>query len=669
MKNPTFSVTALTIAGLTVVAIAKVLLAPSLPASQVDNYITVANPQRLAAPLIEMGWEENFRDGMTLAQSKDYGVLLFLVDPTSVEARNLEMNLFREPELVRLVKRNFIPVRINIGSNSDLASMIYPLSKVNQYALPGASVTTMLPTGEVLSHLQITAAKPQLTYQDMRAFLLSSKHAFEETVKVNPSVSAVEQTQRNDHYALLLPPEVKDFGVDKFVSRLRVSSERPLGGFQQGALIEIRPSVLRLLGKRGEARELEQLVGGVKALGLFDLLDGGFFRKITGEGRLDTSKDFMQIAFAAEVFAQLAFQDKGREYAVWAEECARCLVEKTVIARAAESDQAADGRSWRYSMTNRKLSQYLSDSEQAWLKAHMLGEDIFRQEILRPEKPLDLMDPTWLSIRRKLQNQLPSIAVNRIRVTPEVTGYKAARLFRTGKLLANRDVLDHAQRISERVYLQIENRTYRTGRSLGELLGMVDCGLADFLATRDEKGLDAAFLAFEQAMKEFRMKGVPYPVLNTKSGPLNLQVPELCDNGRESLMAMYLRMVPILAALHPKSAKATQWIEEYREARDQLIPKVCGGGSQVAGMMDAVALAPKVVFASNSVSDEELIGLIRKLPMETVCRLPKRLEPSWARKVIRDAGRYWIWTPNKVLDVATPELVVGTVEKMNQNRA
>ena len=502
MKNPTFSVTALTIAGLTVVAIAKVLLAPSLPASQVDNYITVANPQRLAAPFIEMGWEENFRDGMTLAQSKDYGVLLFLVDPTSVEARNLEMNLFREPELVRLVKRNFIPVRINIGSKSDLASMIYPLSKVNQYALPGASVTTMLPTGEVLSHLQITAAKPQLTYQDMRAFLLSSKHAFEETVKVNPSVSAVEQAQRNDHYELLLPPEVKDFGVDKFVSRLRVSSERPLGGFQQGALIEIRPSVLRLLGKRGEARELEQLVGGVKALGLFDLLDGGFFRKITGEGRLDTSKDFMQIAFAAEVFAQLAFQDKGREYAVWAEECARCLVEKTVIARAAESDQAADGRSWRYSMTNRKLSQYLSDSEQAWLKAHMLGEDIFRQEILRPEKPLDLMDPTWLSIRRKLQNQLPSIAVNRIRVTPEVTGYKAARLFRTGKLLANRDVLDHAKRISERVYLPIENRTYRTGRSLGELLGMVDCGLADFLATRDEKGLDAAFLAFEQAMKE-----------------------------------------------------------------------------------------------------------------------------------------------------------------------
>jgi len=77
MKNPTFSVTALTIAGLTVVAIAKVLLAPTLPASQVDNYITVANPQRLAAPLIEMGWEENFRDGMTLAQSKDYGVLLF----------------------------------------------------------------------------------------------------------------------------------------------------------------------------------------------------------------------------------------------------------------------------------------------------------------------------------------------------------------------------------------------------------------------------------------------------------------------------------------------------------------------------------------------------------------------------------------------------------------
>jgi hypothetical protein len=86
-------------------------------------------------------------------------------------------------------------------------------------------------------------------------------------------------------------------------------------------------------------------------------------------------------------------------------------------------------------------------------------------------------------------------------------------------------------------------------------------------------------------------------------------------------------------------------------------------------MMDAVALAPKVVFASNSVSDEELIELIRKLPMETVCRLPKRLEPSWARKVSRDAGRYWIWTPNKVLDVATPELVVGTVEKMNQNRA
>ncbi len=77
MKNPTFSVTALTIAGLTVVAIAKVLLAPLLPASQVDNYITVANPQRLAAPLIEMEWEENFRDGMTLAQSKDYGVLLF----------------------------------------------------------------------------------------------------------------------------------------------------------------------------------------------------------------------------------------------------------------------------------------------------------------------------------------------------------------------------------------------------------------------------------------------------------------------------------------------------------------------------------------------------------------------------------------------------------------
>jgi hypothetical protein len=170
-------------------------------------------------------------------------------------------------------------------------------------------------------------------------------------------------------------------------------------------------------------------------------------------------------------------------------------------------------------------------------------------------------------------------------------------------------------------------------------------------------------------MKEFRMKGVPYPVLNTKSGPLNLQVPELCDNGRESLMAMYLRMVPILAALHPKSDKATQWIEEYREARDQLIPKVCGGGPQVAGMMDAVALAPKVVFASNSVSDEELIGLIRKLPMETVCRLPKRLEPSWTQKVSRDAGRYWIWTPNKVLDVATPELVVGTVEKMNQNRA
>jgi uncharacterized protein YyaL (SSP411 family) len=660
MKNPSFSVTALTVSTLAIVAIFKVVTLPHLPPSQIDQLDTLPNNRTMPAPLIEVGWRSSLEEAAQEAKRRNLGLFVLCIDPTSLQARQWETGLFRESELVRVVRRHFIPVKLKIEDEKYLSSLILPLGRTQTYTLPGVNVTALLPDGKLLSHLELTAANPFIDFKLMREFLLSAKEEYEANTALLPKTSELHKKQEIELRRVIQSQSGSKFDATSFYTRLKLDKKNPAAGFKLGPFFEFRPGVLRIANQKFGKDHAQKLIDQTFQIGLFDPLDGGLFRRTMEDGKVDVSRDIMANAYAMQVLAEFTLQFRSRESLQWTREIFRFLQSNSADLRSIASDQTADDRSPRYSITLRKMEAILDPEEKEWLRTNLLKEDPRHQEFLRPTTAFNTNDPKWLAIRTKLLAKLPTIDRPKSPTSPEVEGYTAARMFQTARLFGDEAILKEAQTRSANVYGQVLSGAYLTDMPLTDLLGIVDCATEDFLATRNQVSLASAIKVFRVAMKVASVNGSNIPMVSGDPAFWQAAAPELCDPGRESLTTIYLRLTDTLAHLLPDRTEAESWLKRSSAIRKSLAPFLSQSGPQCASLVDQFTRKPLTIFVSDSIGKAMFREIQTAFPELRVIRPPlgtKSLAPVELRTET---------TSTKIANLAELKLAV---EKTTLNRS
>lgn len=660
MKNPSFSVTALTVSTLALVAIFKVIALPHLPPSQVDQLETLPNNRSMPAPLIEVGWRSSLEEAAQEAKRKNLGLFVLCIDPTSLQARQWETGLFRESELVRVVRRHFIPVKLKIEDEKYLSSLILPLGRTQTYALPGVSVTALLPDGKLLSHLEVTSANSFIDFKLMREFLLSAKEEYEANTSLFPRLSELHKKQEIELKRVSQPRSDTKFDPQLFYDRLKLSTKNPAAGFKLGPFFEFRPAVLRISNQVFGQKHSQQLIEQTFEIGLFDPIDGGLFRRTMEDGKVDVSRDLMANAFAMQVLAEFTLQFRSRESLQWTREIFRFLKSNSPDLRSIASDQTSDDRSPRYSVTLRKMDAILEPEEKEWLFSNLLKNDPRHQEFLRPEVAFNIGNPEWLKIRAKLQAKLPNITRPKSPTSPEVEGYITARIFQTARIFGDDEMLKEAVARSTNVYGSVLSGAYLTDMPLNDLLGIADCATEDFLATRNQVSLASAIKVFRTAMKVASVNGSTLPMVSGDRAFWQAAAPELCDPGRESLTTLYLRICDTLAHLLPDQAESQSWLQRSATIRKNLAPFLGQAGPQCSSLVDQFTRKPMTIFVDDSVGKAMFREIQAAFPTLRVIRPPlgtKTLSPV----ELRDGS-----TATKLVNLAELRLAV---EKWVPNRS
>lgn len=635
MKNPSFSVTALAISALTIVAVFKVVSLRFLPPSEVDRTLTLPNNRSLPAPLIEVGWRSSLEEAAQEAKRKNLGLFVFCLDPTSLQARQWETNLFRESELVRVIRRHFIPVKLLSEQEKYLAGLILPLGRTQTYSLPGVSATALLPDGTLLSHIEVKSTASFVDFKLMRDFLLSAKEQYESATSLFPKPSDLQKKQNVELARLSQQTKSTQFDPTPFYQRLLITTKHPGGGFQIGPFFEFRPAVLRLSNRVWGKQNSDRLIQQTFRIGLFDPLDGGLFRRTMEDGKVDVSRDMMANALALQCLAEYTIQFKSKEGLNWTKEIFRFLKTQPSKLRSIPSDQTADDRSPRYSITQRKMSEFLTSQESDWLTRNLLPADPRFQEFLRPTSRFITTSKEWIGIREKLISKLPKIEPFKIEPSPEVEGYVAARLFQTSRIFEDMEIQAEAIKRSNDVYGSVLSGAYQTDMPLADLLGIVDCSTEDFLATRNQVSLAQAIKVFRVAMGIASIKGSIIPLITGDQSFWKVAGPELSDPGRESITTLYLRLCDTLGQLNPDRKEGASWINRSQQIRNQLAPFLAQTDPHCASLVDQFFREPITVFVSGSVGKASFRELQAAFPTLKVIRPPagqKTLAPIEVRR-------------------------------------
>ncbi|MEI8282548.1 MAG: hypothetical protein WCG75_09110, partial [Armatimonadota bacterium] len=151
MRKPSFGVTSLAIVTLSIIGALRVIYEPLLPPSPTEHLITVPATEPMPAPIVEIDWKQTMELGIKEAKRKKSGLLIFFVDPSNSYAKQLEIKVFRDPEMARFVNRNFIPVKINLDQYPEWRQVILPVQRLGRFFDPGVELIVARQDGTLVN--------------------------------------------------------------------------------------------------------------------------------------------------------------------------------------------------------------------------------------------------------------------------------------------------------------------------------------------------------------------------------------------------------------------------------------------------------------------------------------------------------------------------------------
>ena len=656
MKKPSFGVTSFAVLTLSVIGVFRVIYAPLLPSSPTEYLVTVPQTEPLPAPIVEINWRRTIEDGRVEAKRRKLGLFIMFLDPASFYAKEIEVKIFRDPEMARFVNRNFVPVKVNLDQYPEWGQAILPLQRLVRYYDPGVELVVTTQDGTLVDRYGIDDPFQYNGIETVLPFLIKAKTTMSEGLSALDSEKSLKSLQASDASKLKMAeaepiPAYSDFSL----VLQRELNLGPNGSLVPGST-KISGMALRTLAKLGKLPLAALTVEQLAKTPLYDVIDGGFFREAKVDPSsviVDTSKSTRNNALSALVIAQISCARNNRELKALAIDIGNGILTELVagdsMSASRLNDQENDLRSRRSSLTNRRLSETLTSAEQKSLLTFVTRSKSNSQDIGSFLSLSALTNPIFIHVRQTLREK--------IRYSPglsepdhiSVDGYVAARLFDIFRYTGDSRFLKKARELAEQVYSAQKdgvvakvfgNREFGPGW-LGSYLAVADCGLSNYAATGEIYPLRNGELAMKSAIAKFRD---PQTGLldNTAVNPLSIfefssAIPDLADRGRESLNSQALRLAYHYSVTAETEESRSEFFDFAQSVMVRLDSVMHHANSTASGFYDAAfdITTNQAVLVKGpnrvSISNE----LAKKMPFNVIYPMSEGVVPTRDQIFIR----------------------------------
>ncbi|MEI7575407.1 MAG: hypothetical protein WCK51_00820 [Armatimonadota bacterium] len=598
MQNPKFGVTAFTATVLTIICVGKVLLYPYLPPSETEKLVTVDSRKALPAAAVELRWQTIPSRAVEEATKLRKALLWVIIDPRDTNARDLETEAMRDPEVVRLINRYFVPVKLNAENYPEAERLIFPLGRLQTYLRPGATVLVSTTAGRLIGMIRPRGADDRLSTPAVLLQLLGIKKLLDKQ-QLSPETVLELDAFANAESQKLSELVPGSFGsAQDLVERIQRSQVIKYGGFNSNGYCELRPSTLDLLLELGRADLVTQSIELFCRSAGYDVVGGGIFDGIElgKPHRTIASKSVLtNIAFAETVAKTFALTRRSNLMLILddiLESVENGFMTDANLFEGKVSDVEESGLSTFFSLTGSRIDSRLTPFEAEWVRINLLSTPVQKDYIGRLNKIELLADPMLAKIRRKLVPASSQAAQHTKANRSYVLGFACARLLRIYHLTRDQKALDLFRRLEptlNRCYLgegvqRISGIPTSGNGWLGSYLAVSDALLQKYLVLGDRSALSEAQPLLRTTLKLFGTSHSDWLTL-TLDGKSPIpgvsgSMPELFDPGYESTTAMGMRVMHQFGSV----------------LQDQtLAGELRSRASQIASMIPSVAEASPVL--------------------------------------------------------------------------
>ena len=531
--------------------------------------MTVDRRDTPPAAVVEINWQTDPLKAVDEATKLRKALLWVIIDPRDSNARELELDAFRDSEIVRLVKRYFVPVKLNSDEYPEAERLIFPLARLQSYLRPGATVLASTPTGHLIGMFRPRGAGDRMYPSVVLAQLLGLKKRLDAQLARSEGETELDAFVRAEAERLrALDLAMLPIGGD-LVKAIRRSQVANLGAFNSSGYCEIRPSALDLLLRLGEVDLVVSQIEKYATSAGYDVIGGGVFDgvELSNPPRTISSKSVLTNAALAETVAQIV--------ALRGDQNHKALLEDILLSLKLEffsgagvfegrvSDTDEYGLSKRFSLTGSRIDTKLTASEAAWVRSHLLPNPPPRDYFGRLDSLERLSDPVLMAVREKLRpaphEELQHTKENRA----YVLGFVCARLLRVHQLTENKLALELFRQLEPallgcirgEMILRVSNQMDSRFGWLGSYLAVSEALLQKYLVLGDRQALVAVQPILRSVLRQF---GSSHPewLSITPGGAsvipgLNGSAPDLSDPGYESTISMAIRILGQFGAVLP----------------------------------------------------------------------------------------------------------------------
>lgn len=505
-------------------------------------------------------WQPLNEDALVAARMRDRPILLVIGVSWGRIGNVLDAEVFSDPNVVNLINRQYLPVRVDGVERPQFINALLPVSREKVGFLPGIQMWFLDHRSRPYAFWARTDSTPNLTAPDFLKILLDQRELYDKRKFETDSQGPAEALQQRDLDMLAQLP-VEKVNFQAFSSRLLEAIHPLYGGFPRIGVQEPRASALRYLLMTGDDENFRRAADKMLTSPLVDVLDGGFFRL---SNRLDWTgieygKVATQQADLMTVLAIAGVQRKNPYYRYLATRAFDSLVTEfvrdgAIMPSRADHSSGLFRRDARCSFSPRRLLEILPDASDREWAIRQLGLDVSKNPQASPyfADAKGFTDKRLEGVLEKLRKASPPAEFATMTYL-DVEGSVIARMIETSRILNDsgrlekaEDLLDNLESYRNQSEVRHAMTGWGAGRGLlGDHLAYADAQLQLFLSTGRIVNLTRGAEVLSTALRRFSTSTTGwYKVLpNTEKSEIwGLDGPELYDSFGESSTARLLRL-------------------------------------------------------------------------------------------------------------------------------
>ncbi len=603
-------------------------------AASSDDYLLLAARQRIR-------WQP--MEGSTFAEAKRTGKPLLLAMGTawSQAAREFDDQVFSNLEVAERVNRDFFPVRIDLVSEPAWRDIFLSLARAAIGASSDFQVYAISPDGKVLSWLNQPQRNKRFDEVEFLSSLRNARHAFEQGLQTPSVLEQVSEVQRLESVSTVAAPN-----IGPFLAALAENLDVEFGGFFPNDPVRVwHIQDWNLLQAVGQHELLTASVQPRLRSRMINWLDGGIFSSQTNgrEQYVNFSVVTQQSSRAMAFFAAYGEKFDSRLATMVARRTFDFIdrLFEAGLPTYAFGKTEPNGRSTRYSIPRRRLTEVLEPDDQLW------GQNTFGLTVgwnpqlipyARESAPL-LAEPERANrILNELRADSPADSLETgTQLTMDVAGQAVADLIATALVLGDDQRLSKALarfdllttlRVggSDLIHCQVADGLPK--RYLSDYLAYVSACLATYIATGKVEFLDEGRVVLRRASQMFLRNGrlVNADLSEYGMSRASFEVPSITDGTTPSTTATAISLLHTFGSLENGPSDFGRLAESLTTGMSEVanaMPRAVAGfylsslrvqSNRIMFTVgpDAVSIARRLAYRDPSMDVIPLIGNRRK---------------------------------------------------------